>query len=205
MRERSYVERRIGYRLLTSPEQIGAHRATNWLARHEVAAVRHKKKLKTRSRMYSLNPSSTGIALLRPFVKLNRPFLAFAVLTAFAVSAASAHAGSGCPDDPERCIERGATASHRTVAVAPTTSVATTTPAHASQVTVATRKAPAPLAAPAHKSATKPTRAVSPTTPAPATPGMGMLLKLSNGSGGAVSLFPTSKPTEATQGASWVL
>jgi hypothetical protein len=136
-------------------------------------------------------------------VKLNRPFLALAVLTAFAVSAALAHAGSGCPDDPERCIERGATVSHRTVAAPPTTSVTTTATAHASQVTVATHKAP--VAAPAHKSATKPVRTVSPATPAPATPGMGMLLKLSNGSGGEVSLFPSSKPNDTTQGASWVL
>jgi hypothetical protein len=45
---------------------------------------------------------------------------------------------------------------------------------------------------------------VTPSTPAPATPGMGMLLKLSNGSGGEVSLFP-SKPNDTVTGASWVL
>jgi hypothetical protein len=56
---------------------------------------------------------------------------------------------------------------------------------------------------PKTKPANKPAK-VSPTAPAPATPGMGMLLKLSNGSGGEVSLFP-SKPNDTTSGASWVL
>jgi len=133
-------------------------------------------------------------------VKLN-PSLVIAVMTACVVCAGSALA-SGCPDDPERCVERGATTTHRSVAVAPTT-VAATAPAHVAPITIAAHKAPAAVATPKSKSASKPAR-VSPTTPAPATPGMGMLLKLSNGSGGEVSLFP-SKPNDTNTGASWVL
>lgn len=129
-------------------------------------------------------------------MKLNRPFLTVAVMTVCLMSAGVAIA-SGCPDDPERCVERGATASHRTVAVAPTTVVASA-PAH-----VAAHKAPAVAVAPKTKPASKLAK-VSPTAPAPATPGMGMLLKLSNGSGGEVSLFP-SKPNDTNSGASWVL
>jgi hypothetical protein len=186
---------------LTFPEQIAAHDAKEAETRRWRAVGEPKKKLKTLSRMYSLSHSSAGISSRRPFVKLSRPFLAIAVMTASAVSAGSAFAGGGCPDDPERCVERGATVSHRTVAVAPTT-VATTTPAHAVPVATQARKATAaPL--PARKTASKPAR-LSPAMPAPATPGMGMLLKLSNGSGGEVSLFP-SKTNENPTGASWVL
>ena len=134
-------------------------------------------------------------------MKLTRPFLAIAVLTASVMSAGSAFAGSGCPDDPERCVERGATVTHRAVAVAPTTVAATTAPARVAPATTAARKAPAPTAT--RKPASKPAR-VSPAAPAPATPGMGMLLKLSNGAGGEVSLFPSSKPNENSKEASWV-
>jgi len=136
-------------------------------------------------------------------VKLIRPFLVIALLVACASSAGSAFAGSGCPDDPERCVERGASMTHRSVAVAPATAAtASNAPARVAPATAsasATRKA---VSAPSssHKASNK--ARVAPTTP-PATPGMGMLLKLSNGTGGEVSLFP-SKPTDTT-GASWVL
>ncbi|HXS82720.1 MAG TPA: hypothetical protein VN896_08360 [Methylomirabilota bacterium] len=136
-------------------------------------------------------------------MKLTRPFLAIAVLTACVMSAGSAFAGSGCPDDPERCVERGATLTRRTVAVAPTTVAATSTaPARVAPASTAAHKASA--AAPTRKQAGKQAR-VSPASPAPATPGMGMLLKLSNGSAGEVSLFPSSKPTENIKETSWVL
>ena len=134
-------------------------------------------------------------------MKLNRPFLAIAVMTACVISAGSALA-SGCPDDPERCVERGATVTHRSVAVCPTTVVASA-PAHVAPATNSAHKAPAVAVAPKTKAPSKPAK-VSPTTPAPATPGMGMLLKLQNGSGGEVSLFP-SKPNDTNSGASWVL
>src|SRR5262245_60680394 len=155
----------------------------------------HKKKLKTLSRMYSLSHSSTGISSRRPFVKLIRPFLVIAVLVASVATVGTAFAGSGCPDDPEHCVERGASLTHRSVTVAPT-SVAATTPARVVPATTSTRKAATqPAIAPATPSASKsraskPAR-VAPATPAPATPGMGMLLKLSNGAGGEVSLFPS--------------
>ena len=135
-------------------------------------------------------------------MKLNRPFLAIAVVTACVISAGSAFAGSGCPDDPERCVERGATVNHRTVTVAPATVVASA-PTHVAPAAVQIHKAPVVTATAKGKPASKPAK-VSPTAPAPATPGMGMLLKLSNGSGGEVSLFP-SKPSDTTSGASWVL
>jgi hypothetical protein len=142
-------------------------------------------------------------------VKLNRPTLAIALLTACIMSSVA----NACPDDPERCVERGATVSHRTVAVVPATAsratvAATSTPTHASPaVTTTARKAPT-QAAPTRKAASKPARTVSPAAPAPATPGMGMLLKLQNGSTGDVSLFPSAKPNEkenTSSGVSWVL
>ena len=135
-------------------------------------------------------------------MKLTRPFLVVALMLASVPLVGTATA-SGCPDDPERCVERGATMTHRSVAVSPTT-VATTAPAaiHIAPA-VATRKAPVSTA-PSHKAPAKPAR-ITPATPAPATPGMGMLLKLSNGSGGEVSLFPSSKPAENSPATSWVL
>ena len=133
-------------------------------------------------------------------MKLNRPFLTVAVMAVCLASAGVAIA-SGCPDDPERCVERGATVSHRTVAVAPATVAVS---AHVVPAATTAHKASTPTAAaPKSKPASKPAR-VSPTAPAPATPGMGMLLKLSSGSGGEVSLFP-SKPNDTKTGASWVL
>jgi hypothetical protein len=135
-------------------------------------------------------------------VKLTRTFFAIAVLAAVVVSSRAAYASSGCPDDPERCVERGAATSHRAVITAPAT-VAITAPAHTAPATALAHNK-APVATPARKSAGKSARVVTPATPVPATPGMGMLLKLSSGSGGEVSLFP-SKPTEKTSEASWVL
>jgi len=132
-------------------------------------------------------------------VKLTRTFLALAALAVVVVSSRAAYASSGCPDDPERCVERGASMTHRAVASTPAT-VVVSAPAHAAP-TATTLAHKAPAAAPTRKSAGKSARAA---TPAPATPGMGMLLKLSNGNGGEVSLFP-SKPTEKTAEASWVL
>ena len=140
-------------------------------------------------------------------MKLTRPILVIAALAAVVLSTRAAYAGSGCPDDPERCVERGASTSHRTVAVAPTT-VATTAnvPARGTSMSTAAHKPAATNTAPAHRSSSKPAR-ISPATPAPATPGMGMLLKLSNGSAGEVSLFPTkpNEKTEKTTETSWVL
>jgi hypothetical protein len=136
-------------------------------------------------------------------VKLTRPFLVVAVMLASVPLVGTATA-SGCPDDPERCVERGATVTHRTVAVAPAT-IATTAPAPVRIApAVAMHKTPAPAAS-THKASNKAAR-ITPATPAPPTPGMGMLLKLSNGSGGEVSLFP-SKATEKdnSAGVSWVL
>ena len=134
-------------------------------------------------------------------MKLNRSFLTVAVMTVCLMTAGVAIA-SGCPDDPERCVERGATVTHRIVAVAPT-SVVASAPAHVAPASIPTHKAPAVAATQKPKAASKPAK-VSPTAPAPATPGMGMLLKLSSGSGGEVSLFP-SKPNDTNPGASWVL
>jgi hypothetical protein len=118
------------------------------------------------------------------------------VVVAAALLAPVANAGSRCTDDPERCVERGASVSRpaaRTIASSPviTAQPASTAPA---RKTLAMRKI-----------APKPAR-VSPTAPvAPApTPGMGLLLKLSSGSGGDVSWQPGGRPVDNT-GASWIL
>jgi hypothetical protein len=61
-----------------------------------------------------------------------------------------------------------------------------------------------PVAAPARKSAAKPVHVTPlPASATPATPGMGMLLKLSGGTGGDVSWYP-GRPAD-NSGASWVL
>lgn len=129
-------------------------------------------------------------------MNLIRPLQLVLVVAAAAVIVPAAHAGSRCTDDPERCVERGATVrpAARTVAIAPaviTAQPVATTPA---RKTLAMRKI-----------APKPAR-VTPTpatTPAP-TPGMSMLLKLSNGTGGDVVWQPGARPADNT-GASWIL
>lgn len=112
-----------------------------------------------------------------------------------------ARAGGACPDEPERCVERGACTSRTAGVVISATHV---TPAPATPVvTVAAHKS-APAPAPAHKSAAKPAHATPlPASATPATPGMGMLLKLSGGTGGDVSWYP-SRPAD-NSGATWVL
>lgn len=133
-------------------------------------------------------------------MKSIRPYLVIAVMAASAAYVGPAIAGTGCPDDPEHCVERGATTTRRNVVVAQ--SSARVTPAPVATAPVA-QPVVARKATPTHKSSSKPAR-VAPATSAPATPGMGMLLKLSNGGGGDVSLFP-SRPTDNSTGASWVL
>jgi hypothetical protein len=125
-----------------------------------------------------------------------RPLQLVVVVTAAAVLAPVAHAGSRCTDDPERCVERGASVSR------PATKSVASAPAIKAQ---AASTAPARRAIAMRKVAPKPAR-VQPapsTAPAP-TPGMSMLLKLSNGTGGEVSWTPGGRPVENT-GASWIL
>lgn len=139
-------------------------------------------------------------------MKLTRSLMFVAVFAgALAALAPVARAGTGCPDDPERCVERGAATPHRVVSIANNTRTVTTpapaavnTPAAAHKPSVTTSKSVA------KKPAAKPTRpAPSVSAPTPATPGMGMLLKMSGGNGGDVSWFP-SRPVDTT-GASWIL
>lgn len=123
---------------------------------------------------------------------------------ALAVSSSIVRANTGCPDDPERCIERGATAAHRTVVISNNVR-RVSAPAAVAPAASAPRPAVKPAAlAPARKAPAKPARPTpSVSTPTPATPGMGMLLKMSSGTGGDVSWFP-SRPVD-TNSASWVL
>jgi hypothetical protein len=133
-------------------------------------------------------------------VKLTR-YTGIAFLFAAGVCVAPVvHASGVCPDEPERCVERGA-AVPRTSGVVTSASHVTPAPP-APVVSVAAHK---PAAAPAHKSASKPAHVVTPlpASATPATPGMGMLLKLSGGTGGDVSWYP-SRPAE-NSGATWVL
>ena len=124
------------------------------------------------------------------------------VLAASALIAPAASAGSRCTDDPERCVERGASVSRPSARVVagepgPTLRVGTSlTPvvlAPARKLAVAKKVAPKP--------AKVTPRASAPATPAP-TPGMGMLLKLSNG-GGDVT-WQQGKSVD-NSGASWIL
>lgn len=134
-------------------------------------------------------------------MKLTLPLLAVGMLAACALIAPRVRAGTACPDDPERCVERGAAVAHA-AGVATCCSQSHVVPAPATTaVTVSARK---PALVAQRKSISKPAR-VTPvlTTATPATPGMGMLLKLSSGSGGDVSLF-SSRPVE-NSGTTWVL
>jgi hypothetical protein len=144
-------------------------------------------------------------------VKRTRSILCIAVL----VLASSATLVSATPistDDPERCGERGATV-HRTVGavtspatspriaspVAPARSASTATP------TPAVARKPAPLAV-RKTPAPKPARTVpNANTPAPPTPGMGILLKMANGASGGEVTWSPSKPADNSTGASWIL
>ncbi len=127
-----------------------------------------------------------------------RPFFGAALFLACALAAQVTRA-AGCPDDPERCVQRGS-------AVARTSGTVALSPAVAVSA-VPAMSAPAQhkiVPALAHKPAARAARpAPSATSPTPATPGMGMLLKLSAGAPGEVSWFP-SRPAD-NSGASWVL
>ena len=140
-------------------------------------------------------------------MKLTRSLMFVAVFAgSLAAVATIARAGTGCPDDPERCVERGASTTHRMVVIASNTRSTTTTPAVVNTPAPAHKPAPAVSIAKAvaRKPAAKPARPTpSVSAPTPATPGMGMLLKMSGGTGGDVSWFP-SRPVDTT-GASWIL
>jgi hypothetical protein len=132
-------------------------------------------------------------------VKLTRSLVVPALAAACALVAPVARAGTGCPDDPERCVERGASVPH--TATVATSATRIVTPPAAPAVVATAHKS---VAVSARKSASKPAHATPlPGTATPATPGMGMLLKLSGGTGGDVSWYP-SRPADNT-GASWVL
>ena len=128
-------------------------------------------------------------------MNLIRAFHLLVVVAAVAVMAPVANAGSRCTDDPERCVERGASVSRpaaRSVATAPSVIAAQPVLSVPARKAALTRKTP---------KLARVTPAVSP-APAP-TPGMGMLLKLSNGTGGDVT-WQAGRTTDNT-GASWIL
>lgn len=131
-------------------------------------------------------------------MKRTLPLHLLFAFAACALLAPSAFATTRCSDDPESCVKSASKASRPAVQLA-------TNSTHAGAAVTASAPAKKPtagVAAPAAKKpATKPQR-VAPRTSSP-TPGMGMLLKLSNGSGGDISWTP-GKASETT-GQSWVL
>ena len=120
--------------------------------------------------------------------------LLFALATC-ALLAPAASATTRCSDDPESCVKSASKASRPAIQLATTSAQAPAT-AQVAPTAPALKSAPA-----AKKPAAKP-KSAAPRTTTP-TPGMGMLLKLSNGSGGDISWTP-GKASE-TQGQSWVL
>lgn len=141
-------------------------------------------------------------------MNLIRPFQLLFVVAAVAVMAPVASAGSRCTDDPERCVERGASVSRpaaRTVAPAPAVITAQTIASSPMRKAAVSKKTPkltrATPGAPARSAGLG-------TTPAP-TPGMGMLLKLSTATGGDVTWSPggraQDKDNTLSTGASWIL
>ena len=127
--------------------------------------------------------------------------LLFHLLFAFAACALSAPVASAttrCSDDPESCV-KGASKGSRAAVQLATTSPSIAAPAQVAPASIARKSAPA-----AKKPAAKPQRVapLTPLTPSP-TPGMGVLLKLSNGATGEISWTPGK--TSETPGQSWVL
>src|SRR6266508_5246314 len=108
--------------------------------------------------MYSLASFEYRDLLTEALVKPIHPILVIAGFAALGTCANPVFAGTGCQDDPEHCVERGVSTSHRSVAVAqaPAPTLASA-PGRAAAV-VATRRAPVP-----HKPASKPSR-VAPST-----------------------------------------
>ena len=132
-------------------------------------------------------------------MNLTRPAQMLLVVAATGLLASAASAGSRCTDDPERCVERGATVSR------PLARVATTTPAVLAPAqlapSVSARKSSMVTRKATLRAAKVTPRASAPSTPAP-TPGMGMLLKLSSG-GGDVT-WQQGRNVD-NSGASWIL
>ena len=123
--------------------------------------------------------------------------LLFAI-AALALLSTAAVAGARCSDDPESCMKSASKSSRSTVQLASTPAPAPLAP------TVTAKKAtPAPVAAkkPAAKSKNGATLSPSP------TPGMGVLIKLSNGNTGEISWAPTkpAEPGEKQAAQSWIL
>jgi hypothetical protein len=144
---------------------------------------------------------------LEAAVKRIGPLHLLAVLGLVALCATVANAGARCSDEPEACVKSSASLSR------PVARVTASEPAPRVQPTVQPASAPALVAKKATAPARKPVAKVQRTAP---TPGMGMLLKLSNGTSSDVSWLPThasetqrhnndkSEKSEA-QGQSWVL
>jgi len=133
-------------------------------------------------------------------VKLTRPAQLLFVVAATGLLTSAASAGSRCTDDPERCVERGTTVSR------PSARVVTATPALAPASlapSVTARKSSVVTRKTTPRVAKATPRASAPSTPAP-TPGMGMLLKLSNG-GGDVTWQQGRSVEKDNSGASWIL
>ena len=131
------------------------------------------------------------------------PLHLLAVIGLVALCASAANAGSRCSDEPEPCVKSSASLSR------PVARVTASEPARV-QPAVQPAQAPALVAKKTAAPARKPVAKVQRTAP---TPGMGMLLKLSNGSANDVSWLPShasetqrqkSEKSEA-QGQSWVL
>jgi hypothetical protein len=137
-------------------------------------------------------------------VKLTRIARLSLALVATLSLAARAHAASGCPDDPERCVERGASARRAIGASA----------AHVSLTSAPALVAPAPQqplarpAAPSRKAVARAARAPRAVSHAPSAsappPGMGMLLKFSVGSAND-NTWSAARPAESSPGTSWIL
>ena len=121
--------------------------------------------------------------------------LLFAI-AAVALLSTAAYAGARCSDDPESCMKSAAKPARTSVQLA-----SATTPAPLAPSVTAKKPAAAPVAKKsAAKSKNGAARSTSP------TPGMGVLIKLSNGSTGDISWTPANpaepnaKPTQ-----SWIL
>ncbi len=124
--------------------------------------------------------------------------LLFAI-AAVALLSSAAMAGARCSDDPESCMKSASKSSRTTAQLASNPAPAPLAP------TVTAKKAtPAPVAAKKPAATKSKNGATLSTSP---TPGMGVLIKLSNGNSSEISWAPTktSEPGEKQTAQTWIL
>ena len=131
-------------------------------------------------------------------MKRNLPLQLLFAIAALALLSSAALAGARCSDDPESCMKSASKSARTTARLASTPAP---TPASLAPTVTAKKATPAPTAAKKPAAKSKNGAMLSP------TPGMGVLIKLSNGNTGEISWAPAkpAEPGEKQAAQSWIL